>query len=130
MRSHKGSAGVRAVVILLVGAALVAALPAASSATNRDPACSTKGLSFSYRSGSVTYGDKVSDLKATGASCATARDVATVTAKKLLHGKPVPSVIDHFTVHVKSPCAACTPVSYVTATKGSAKTTFKVLGGA
>lgn len=130
MGFHKGSASLRAVLICLIGAALTATLPAASAATNRVTACSTKGLSFSYRSANVTYGNKVSDLKATGASCATARDVATVTAKKLLHNKPIPSVIDRFTLHVTSPCAGCTPVWQVTARKGSSKATFKVLGGA
>jgi len=128
--SCRSSAMLRGALIVLIGAATVVGLPQANAATNRDRACSTKGLSFSYKSGSETLRDKVSKLEATGASCAAARDVATAAAKKLLHGKPIPAMIDGFGVHVKSPCSGCTPVWHVTATKGSAKTTFEVLGGA
>ena len=91
--------------------------------------CSTKGLSFSYKSGTATYRDRVSSLKATGASCATARAIATVAAKKQLRTNHVPATINGFSVHVKSPCSGCTPVWRVTATKGNAKVTFRILGG-
>ena len=91
--------------------------------------CSSKGLTFSYKSGTATYQDKVSRLRATGASCATARAIATVAAKKQLHTNHVPATINGFRIHVKSPCSGCTPVWQVTATKGSSKVTFKILGG-
>lgn len=117
-------------LLALIATAAIAGSPLASAASNRQKACSTKGLSFSYKSGGATFGDKVSNLKATGVSCATARDLATTAANKLLHNKPVPTMTDGFTVHVKSPCSGCTPVWHVTATNSTSKTTFKVLGGA
>jgi hypothetical protein len=118
------------VLVALLGAAAIAGLSSASAAMTRQQVCSTKGLSFSYKSGGATFGNKVSNLKAIGTSCATARQVATDAATKLLHRKSSPTTIDGFALHVKSPCSGCTPVWLVTATKGSSKTTFDVLGGA
>ncbi len=130
MRGDRGLGNLPIVLVALLGAAAIAGWSSASAAMTRQHACSTKGLSFSYKSGGATFGDKVSNLKAIGTSCANARAVAAAAATKLLHKKSSPGTIDGFAVHVKSPCSGCTPVWRLTATKGSSKTTFEVLGGA
>ena len=117
----------RAAFVGLIAAAAFAGSAQVSAATATT--CSTKGLHFSYKSGTATYGNKVASLRATGASCATARGIATVAAKKQLRTNHVPATINGFSVHVKSPCSGCTPVWRVTATKGSSKVTFRVVGG-
>lgn len=116
-------------VIVLVGTAANDGLASAGAAT-KPLACSTKGLSLSYKSGSATYSVKVSGLKTIAASCSLARSLASSVAAKHLHRKPVPATLQGFAVHVRSPCSGCTPVWRVTATHGSAKITFELLGGA
>jgi hypothetical protein len=113
-----------------VAATALATPVAASTATQAGKTCSSKGLRFTRRSHRVTFSNKVTGLKATHTSCATARKVATVAAKALLRRNRVPAKVDGFRVRVKAPCAGCTPVWHVTATKASSKVRFTVLGGA
>jgi hypothetical protein len=125
------------VLVALAGAEAGTSPSSAGAAMVKQQVCSTRGLSFSYRSGSTTYSDKVSSLKASGASCATARSIATTVATKLLHKESVSGRVAGYAVHVKSPCSGCSPVWHVTAihptgkaTDGSATLAFEVLGGA
>jgi hypothetical protein len=92
--------------------------------------CSTAGLRFASKSEGVTYSVAVANLKAKGAECSTARSLATVVAKDLLHETKVPARISGFEVTVKAPCAGCTPNTAVTAKSGQELVTFTIKGGA
>ena len=118
-----------AALIALAAAAGFAGLPPASAATST-VTCRSAGLRVTYHSGNVTFSNKVESLRATAVSCATARDIAAVTAKRLLHHNSVTPKVDGFRVHVKSPCSACAPVWHVRATAGRSKITFTLMGGA
>ena len=115
---------------VVIGVIVLGSLPAVGLAAPHAKRCSTAGLRFSYGNGGITYSSKVSRLRQSGTSCATARNVAGTAAKKNLYGKPVPRKIDGFRMHVQAPCGGCAPVWDGTATKGSAKITFTIEGGA
>lgn len=130
MRFCRRLTSVSTVLAVVIGATASAALPSAGAAMNRQLGCSSKGLSFSYKRGGATFADRVADLRTAQATCTTARFVATSVTQKLLHQKRVPATAEGFTVHVKSPCSGCSPIWRVTATQGTARIRFNVLGGA
>jgi hypothetical protein len=115
---------------LILAAAALVPVAQAGAATHHSAskACSTRGLHYSYRSGSVTFGDKVVRLHSKGVQCRTARSVASKVAKDLLHNRSVPHKIDGLTVRVSS-CSGCAPDWQVSATRRGGKVTFHVLGG-
>jgi hypothetical protein len=115
---------------VVIGVIVLGSLPAVGLAAPHAKRCSTAGLRFSYGNGGITYSSKVSRLRQSGTSCATARDVAGTTAKKNLYGKSIPKKIEGFRMHVQAPCGGCAPVWNSTATKGRAKITFIIEGGA
>lgn len=129
LRDRRASA-LATVVIALVGMGANDGLASAVAAASKPRPCSTKGLRVSYRSGSASYSVKVSGLVATTAACSNARSLATAVATNELHRKTVPATIQGFAVHVRVPCSGCTPVWHVTATRGTARITFELRGGA
>jgi hypothetical protein len=118
----------RASLAALAVMTLVVTAGAAEAHTARN--CSSQGLSFSYQQGSASFGNKVEGLTAGGVSCTTARHVATVVAKALLHDGRVPTRIDGLRVRVTNPCTGCAPVSQVRATAAGKSVKFDVYGGA
>ena len=119
----------RRIFLLAVLAAALVPVVTAAAATHSKP-CSSKGLRYSYKSGGVTYSTKVTGLRANGVTCRTARQVAGVVAGKLLRSNKVLHKIRGLTVHLSNPCSGCAPNWQVRATRGGARVTFRVLGGA
>jgi hypothetical protein len=131
MTMRRGTAALAVVAWLCVpSVASSANRPVAPARTATASACSTKGLSFSFRSGTTTQSVKVAHLRATGVTCNTARRVAGSVAKDVLHDRTVPAVVDGFRVSVKHPCGGCTPDTTVSGTSKSGHVTFVVDGGA
>lgn len=116
-------------------ATMLGATAVVASAQSQKPvaglagACSAKGLTYQYSKGTAHYAAFVSNLKATGVSCTTARKVAGTAAKDNLHTGKIPAHIDGFSMHVKKPCAGCSPVWNVTGSSSSGHISFKVNGG-
>jgi hypothetical protein len=115
----------------VVGGAAIGAQPEqAAMPTAASKACSAAGLHFTQKSEGVTYSVAVANLKATVATCAAARSLATTVAKDILAETKVPARIAGFAVTAKAPCAGCTPNTQVTAKSGQKLVTFTVKGGA
>lgn len=113
---------------LLFGTAAVGAQQRAAKPATRS--CSTAGLRYSEKSGGVTYGVAVVNLKAKVTPCPQARSLAATVAKDILHGTKVPARIAGMKVTAKEPCAGCTPDTQVSARSGEELVTFTVKGGA
>lgn len=115
--------------VMLGATAVVAGARSRNQLAHPAAACSAKGLSYQYSQGTAHFADFVSKLNATGVSCATARKVAGTAAKDNLHTDKIPARIDGFKMHVKNPCAGCSPVWNVTGSSSSGHLSFKVNGG-
>ena len=114
---------------MLGATAVVASARPRNEVAHAAKACSAKGLSYQYSNGTAHFADFVSNLKATGVSCTRARKVAGAVAKDILHNNSVPAHIDGLSVHVKKPCAGCSPVWNVTGSSRSGHISFNVNGG-
>ena len=125
----------RKVWAVLMCATMLGATAVVASARSRNEmadaaaACSAKGLSYQYSTGTAHFADFVSNLKATGVSCTTARKVAGTAANDILRHNSVPAHIGGLSVHAKKPCAGCSPVWKVTGSSSSGHISFKVNGG-
>jgi hypothetical protein len=126
MRRFAQLAASGTVVALLT---VMVALPGPAGA-HAGTACSTSGLSFSYRDGSATLGDKVEGLIVSHVRCTTGRGVATRVAQALLHDRGVPKRLSGLRVRVSSPCTGCEPVYGISARDGAKSVTFQVFEGA
>lgn len=80
--------------------------------------------------GSITESVAVRRLRARNAPCRKARGIARVVARDLLQREDVPDTVKGFAIEVEEPCTSCSPITEVKATRGSARVTFKVAGGA
>jgi hypothetical protein len=109
--------------------AMMLAMPGPAGA-HAGTACSTSGLSFSYRNGTAAFGDKVEGLIVSRVRCTTGRTIATRVAQALLHNRVVPREISGLRVRVSSPCTGCAPVYGITARAGARRVTFQVFDGA
>ena len=121
---------VTAYVLIAVSGVVAIAVAASASASGRAASskpCSTTGLHYKSRTGSAVESDKVEKLKTIGVPCSSARTVAGTVAQDLLHGRKASA--KGWRIHVKKPCAGCSPVWKVTANGGSAVVTFEVHGG-
>ncbi len=124
--------GLRAALVVVVAAAalaLVAAHSRAAAGKAHTATCSARGLSPTRKHDGVTEGVTVSKLRATVATCATARTVAHGAAVALLDHDAVPRKIDGYTLSSKAPCVACTPQRTVTATASRGRRITFVLFG-
>jgi hypothetical protein len=114
---------------ILGATAVVASAQSGNQVARPAAACSAKGLSYQYSKGTAHFADFVSNLKATGVSCTTARKVAATAAKDILHDSKVAAHIGGLSMHAKKPCTGCSPVWSVTGSSSSGHISFKVNGG-
>jgi hypothetical protein len=113
----------------IAAVALLAGLPGPAGAATKvkSTRCSTKGLTFHTQRGAVNYADEVKNLVAEGTSCAKARSVARIAAKKALPRDRFPARIEGFRIHKRS-LSPNAPLDYITATRGRARIIFMVQG--
>ncbi len=93
--------------------------------------CRSAGLRATETVGTARFSVAVRDLRARGVLCTRARHIARIAARRLLAGGgTVPRKIDGFRIAVRKPCGGCSPVTPVVATRGTARVTFTLAGGA
>jgi hypothetical protein len=113
------------------GAGLVIALGALSQVpAQASTACARVLVEHTHKTLTTSVGAR--EIRATGATCAQARQVARKAAKWTLERgvEHVPTTIDGFRVKIDdSACATCAPRWPATATKQGARVTFVLLGG-
>ncbi|HEY1689148.1 MAG TPA: hypothetical protein VGF95_09830 [Solirubrobacteraceae bacterium] len=119
-----------ALPLCVAGSAGALALAPAAGAKPAMQRCSTSGLSFSEKQGSMTLGDDVVALRAVEVGCGKARSLARTVAKDILQERTPPHTIDGLAVTLKEPCTGCTPDTRVVAKAASKRVSFTVRGGA
>lgn len=87
-------------------------------------------MHYTRSDGSATFSVKVTKLRATGASCESARQVAADVAKRDLASGKLPKASRGYTVRDVTNCTACSPQTLVVAASGKRKVTFTLVGGA
>jgi hypothetical protein len=94
----------------------------------RASACSSDGLTATGASGGVMSSVAVGRLRVSGTGCRSARGLAGEVARLSLAGDPATSA-QGYALAFTRPCAGCSPVTGVVATKGPRRVTFQLRGG-
>jgi hypothetical protein len=94
----------------------------------RQAACPSADLTATGASGGTTSSVAVGRLRVSGTGCRTAQGLAREVARLSLAGDPA-TTVQGYALAFTRPCAGCSPVTGVVATKGPRRVTFELRGG-